>query len=962
LQTLNWKSIEEKWRKKWFEAKIFEADPNPAKPKCFVTFPFPYMSGPLHVGHGYSCSRVDVYARYMRMKGFNVLFPWAWHWTGETVAGASERIKLGDEKFIYALKVVDGVPEEELKKFVNPVYMAKYYTDYNREAVKKLGLSIDWRREFHTSSYHPTFSRFVEWQYLKLKEKGFVVQGTHPVVWCPKCESATGEADRLEGSGVIPEEYILVKFRFEDDWLPAATLRPETIFGVTNLWLNPEATYVKAKIDDENWIISKEAAEKLKEQLRNVKILNEFKGVNLIGKTCKEPVNNREILILPGWFVDPANATGVVYSVPSHAPYDWLALKDLQKNPEILQKFEIQPEKVGEIKPISIIKVEDFGDHPAIEIVEKMDIKNQNDPKAEEATKIVYRKEFHTGIMKENCGVYAGKPVAKIKQQLVEDFKQKGLMDTMWELPQKVVCRCTTQCMVKVLKDQWFLNYSNPEWKNLAKQLLSNMKIYPEEARKWFEDVIDWLHDWACTRKTGLGTPLPWAPQWIVETLSDSTIYTAFYTISKHLKNIPPEKLTEEFFDYIFYGKGNLKNLAEKLGLNVEFLQTIREEFLYWYPVDLRNSGKDLVPNHLTFYIFHHAALFPPQHWPKAIGVNGFMRVEGEEMHKSKGNFIPLKKAVEDFGADVTRCTVLLAAEDMDDPDWRASSLKEVTRNLNSFYRYILELNNLKNGKDEIGHVEKWFLSILQRRIQKVSESIENLKTRTALENALYEVWNDFRWYLRRVEKPHKPTIQKAINIWIKLLTPFIPHLCEEIWEKIGEEGFISTSQWPIFEEKQISLIDEEAEELVKSLMEDTKHILKTTSLQPKKIYFYVAAGWKWEIYLKILEKRSTQKIGKELIREFMVQPKIKDMGEKAAKFIVKMVDEIAKMPKDILDKKLKIGFLDEYFYLQDASKFFEKEFNAKIYVFREDDPKIFDPKNRSGLAEPYRPAIYILE
>jgi len=961
LQTLNWKAIEEKWQKRWSEAKVFEANPDWNKPKCFVTFPFPYMSGPLHVGHGYSASRVDVYARYMRMKGFNVLFPWAWHWTGETVAGASERIKLKDEKFIHALRVVDGVPEEELEKFVDPVYMARYYTDYNREAVKKLGLSVDWRREFHTSSHHPTFSRFVEWQYLKLKQKNFIIQGTHPVVWCPKCESPTGEADRLEGSGVTPEEYTLVKFRFEDGWLPAATLRPETVFGVTNLWLNPEATYVEALVDGEKWIVSKEAAEKLKEQLKKVEVLREFKGLELMGKTCREPVEEKEIPILPGWFVNPSNATGVVYSVPAHAPYDWLALRDLQNNPSLLEKFGIPVEDVKKIKPIPMIRVEGFGEYPAVEIVEEMRIKDQNDPKAEEATKIIYKKEFHRGVMRENCGKYSGRLVSEVKQVLVEDFKRKGLMDSMWELPEKVVCRCTTQCLVKILRDQWFLNYSNPEWKKLAKELLSKMKIYPEEARRWFEDVIDWLHDWACTRKTGLGTPLPWAPEWIVETLSDSTVYMAFYTINRHIKalNIPAEKLTEEFFDYVFYGVGEPEKIAEKMGISIEALKDMRKEFLYWYPVDLRNSGKDLVPNHLTFYIFHHAALFPPEHWPKAIAINGFMRVEGEEMHKSKGNFIPLRRAVEDFGADITRCVVLLAAEGMDDPDWRASSLKEVSSNLNSFYRYILELQNLGEEKEE-KHLEKWLLSILQKRIKKVSESIENLKTRTALETALYEVWKDFRWYMRRVEKPCKKTVFYATRVWVKLLTPFIPHLCEELWEKLGEKGFVSTASWPKYEEEKVSLEDEEVEELISLLVEDTKNILRVLNVQPKKICYYVAAKWKWETYLKILEKRKNGVLGRETIKEFMVQPEIRRMGGKAAKFIGKTIDEVLKMPGELLEKRLRIGFLDEYSYLLEAKNFFGREFKAEVEVFREDSPNIFDPKNRGSLAEPYRPAIYI--
>ena len=963
MKKVDFKAIEEKWQKKWFEAKIFEADPDWSRPKCFVTFPFPYMSGPLHVGHAYSAARVDVYARYKRMCGFNVLFPWAWHWTGETVAGASERIKLGDEKFIQALREVDGVPEDELKKFVNPAYMAEYYTRYNREAVKKLGLSIDWRREFHTSSLCPTFSKFIEWQYLKLKERGYVIKGTHPVVWCPKCESPTGEADRLEGSGVYPEEYTLVKFRFNDFYLPAATLRPETIFGVTNLWINPDATYVKTLVDGERWIISKEAAEKLKEQLKKVEILDEIKGLELIGKTCMEPVNGRNLLILPGWFVDPDNATGVVYSVPAHAPYDWLALKDLQENPELLKKFNIDVEDVKNIKPISIVKVEGFGDFPAIEIVSKMNIKDQGDPKAEEATKIIYKKEFHTGILKENCGNYANQPISRVKQQLIEDFKDKGFFDVMYELPEKVVCRCTTRCVVKVLQDQWFLNYSNPEWKEKAKNLLSKMKIYPEEARKWFEDVIDWLHDWACTRKTGLGTPLPWAKDWIVETLSDSTIYPAFYTVNKHIRmyGLKAEQLTENFFDYVFYGLGDAEKISKEIGIPANLISDIRKEFLYWYPIDLRNSGKDLVPNHLTFYIFHHAALFPPEHWPKAVGVNGFMRVEGEEMHKSKGNFIPLRQALDDVGADITRCTVLLAAEDMDDPNWRNTSLIEIRNNLNALYNFLLEIREIRDTREDETHMDRWLLTSIYHHVEKVSKNIEVLKTRTALETALYEVWRSFRWYLRRVEKPNRNAILKATSVWVRILAPFIPHLAEELWEKFGEKGFISTARWPRGEVEP-SLKDEVSEELIQNLFEDTKDIVKVIKVKPKRIFYYVASDWKWKIYLEVLSKRLEKSLNKGIIKNLISSLEIKEKGALAAKYIKKIVEDILKMPEDVAGKRLKVGFIDEYEVLMDAKKFFEKEFNALVYVFREDDKAKVDPKGKSQIAEPYRPAIFIEE
>ena len=954
------KKIEEKWQKAWEKAKIFEADPNPKKQKFFVTFPYPYMNGPLHVGHAFTASRIDAYARFKRMQGYNVLFPWAWHWTGQPLMGASERVAKGDEEFIKILKEVDGVPENELKKFVDPIYMATYYTNESRTAVKKLGLSIDWRREFNTIM--PTYQKFIKWQYENLKEKGYVIKGTHPVVWCPHCKSPTGDHDRQEGVGVTPEEYTLIKFKLDEEtYLPAATFRPETIYGVTNIWINPDATYVKALINGEKWIISEKAAEKLKEQLRKVDIKRKFKGRELIGKTFENPVTKERMPILPGWFVDPEQATGVVYSVPAHAPYDWLALKDLQEKPEILQEFGLNPKILEKIKPISIIKVEGFGEYPAIEITRKMGIRDQHDPKAEEATKIIYKKEFHGGILKENCMEYTGKKVRDVKEQLIEDFKKRGIADSMYDLPQPVICRCLTPCIVKILEDQWFLKYSDPKWKEKVKEAIKKMRIYPETATQWFLTVVDWLKDWACARRTGLGTQVPWSKGWIIETLSDSTIYMAFYTINKHIKKykIKPEMLTKEVFNYIFYGKGKINEISSKSGIEKHILEEMHNEFLYWYPVDLRVSAKELVPNHLTFFLFHHTALFPPKHWPKAIGVNGMLMIEGKQMHKSKGNFVTLKNAVETYGADATRCTLLLGAEGMDDSDWRSGNVRDMQNKLQTLYNFAKKIIEEK-GENEKGHLEKWLTSILQRRIKEVTENLEKMKTRTALETALFEVWNDIRWYIRRKEKTTK-TLKETLKMWLKLLTPFIPHICEELWSELNGEGFISIAEWPKINEKLIDLETEEKENIIKGLIEDTANIIKVMKKPPKKIFYYTAAEWKWKVYLKTLRRIkdgeiNIKKIIEELARDNEIKEKIKD----AAKLISKITRESSKISEKRKENILKIGKINEKEIIENAKKFLEKKFHAEIEVYSEEDEKRYDPKLKAVQAMPCKPAIYI--
>ncbi len=177
----------------------------------------------------------------------------------------------------------------------------------------------------------------------------------------------------------------------------------------------------------------------------------------------------------------------------------------------------------------------------------------------------------------------------------------------------------------------------------------------------------------------------------------------AFYTVNKHIKqnSLKAESLTPEVFDYIFFGKGDSAQLEAAIGIKASLLESMRSEFLYWYPFDLRNSAKELVPNHLTFCIFHHAALFPPEHWPRAMAVNGMLMVEGKQMHKSKGNFITMKGAVEKYGADATRCALLLGAEGMDDPDWRAENvgdLKTKFEALNGFASGIIASRQTRRG------------------------------------------------------------------------------------------------------------------------------------------------------------------------------------------------------------------------------------------------------------------------
>jgi len=340
----NPQKIEEKWQEKWDQEGIFQPEISD-KEKYFITIPYPYLNGNLHAGHTRTFTIGDVIARHRRMLGQNVLFPMGFHATGTPLIGLAELIAKRNPETMRIYTELHGIPEDVLEKLDSPEALAAYFGREAAAAMRLIGYSIDWRRKFTTID--PAYKKFIEWQFERLHELGCVVKGSHPVRWCPNDRNPVEDHDLLRGEGANILDYTLLKFRLKSDasntssepdasdksneWiLPCATLRPETVFGVTNLWINPDVVYAKARVNSEQWIVSAEAYQKLTYTDKEVERIGEISGRDLIGKTVENPVIDHDVLILPASFVDPANGSGVVMSVPAHAPYDYLALRDLK--------------------------------------------------------------------------------------------------------------------------------------------------------------------------------------------------------------------------------------------------------------------------------------------------------------------------------------------------------------------------------------------------------------------------------------------------------------------------------------------------------------------------------------------------------------------------------------------------------------------------------------------------------
>ena len=185
MAELNFKEIELKWQETWDKAKIFEADSKPGKKKYYTHFTYPYVNAYPHLGHFYTLMRPEAIARFKRMQGYNVLMPQGWHATGSPIVNAAQRVKEREPKQIHILAEMGITDEAHLKKFENAGYWIEYFMPEFKKDFKRIGISIDWRREYFTTSLNPHYDKFVRWQFNKLKEKNYVRVGKFPVVYCP---------------------------------------------------------------------------------------------------------------------------------------------------------------------------------------------------------------------------------------------------------------------------------------------------------------------------------------------------------------------------------------------------------------------------------------------------------------------------------------------------------------------------------------------------------------------------------------------------------------------------------------------------------------------------------------------------------------------------------------------------------------------------------------------------------
>jgi leucyl-tRNA synthetase len=770
--------------------------------------------------------------------------------TKKSKAAAKVNVAL---KYQFQIMLAIGVPIEEIHKFADPQYWLHYFPPLWKRDLTNLGCRVDWRRSLITTDANPYYDAFVRWQVNRLKQLGKIKFGKRYTVYSPRDGQACMDHDRASGEGVAVQEYTAIKLRVKE-WPEAAkakiqgaipeggevffvpaTLRPETMYGQTACFVGPTITYGIYEIakGKEYYFVADRAA-------RNMAFQNifpewgvfpkvaELQGADVIGTLVHAPlsVHKNGIRILPMETVKATKGTGVVSCVPSDSPDDYATIMDLSKKAEY---YKINKEW-AELEILPIIETPSYGNLTAKHLVETMKINSPKDAKQlAEAKDLAYKEGFYKGKMIH--GDFAGQSVADakplVRQQLIDAREAFAYA----EPDGQVTSRSGDECVAGHL-DQWFMNYGTPEasgdptWqpevlKHVQNEDGEGLNLWSTEAKNAFEKVLFWLSQWACARSYGLGTRLPWDQSQLVESLSDSTIYMAYYTIAHLLHkdyfgqergpaNVGPEDMTDEMWDYLFC---RTEEIPADTKIDHETLHKMRREFEYWYPLDLRVSGKDLIQNHLTFFLYAHVAMFPREYWPRAIRVNGHLLLNGEKMSKSTGNFMTLAESTSKFGADATRIALADGGDGMEDANFdetvansnilRMFELRQWCESVISdarllkegeTYSHVKDSERIKNNDSiqrtgEKSFFDNLFENEMNGLVRETERQYDQTNYKSAIKSGLYDFISARDFYREATKAAgigmHHDLIKLYVELQTLMITVVAPHWAEYIWLEV---------------------------------------------------------------------------------------------------------------------------------------------------------------------------------
>jgi len=758
--------IEKKWQQTWTESGAFEVEVDKSKPKYYVLEMFPYPSGKIHMGHVRNYSIGDVVARFKAMQGYNVLHPMGW------------------DAF--------GLPAENaaIKNETHPAKWTYQNIDEMREQLQRLGYSYDWRREL--ASCRPEYYKWEQKFFLKFLEKGLAYRKDSPQNWCPSCNTVLANEQVEEGlcwrcdseveqkdmeqwflritdyadellkdldmlDGGWPERVLTMQrnwigrsygaeltFQVKDmdKTIDVFTTRPDTLFGATFMSVAAEHPMVDDLIADaDNKAEIEEFVDNIKNMDRIKRGAEDLEKEGIFtGKYCVNPVTGKDIPIFVANFVLMGYGTGAVMAVPAHDQRDF----------EFARKYEL---------PITtVINPKELHDKGEVLDASTME-------------------EAYTapGILV-NSGDFDGMENEPAKKAVVEHLDESG-------------------------KGKMAVNYRLRDW-NVSRQRFWGAPIpviYCDDcgAVPVPEDQLPvLLPENAQVRKDGK-SPLP-----AMEDFVNCECPTCGKAARRETDTF--DTFFESSWYYLRYC--DPRNEDEPMS---------EEATSYWMNVDQYIGGIEHAILHLLYSRFFTKALrdtgFIKADEPFAnLLTQGMVLKDGGKMSKSKGNVVDPNAMINEYGADATRLFILFASPPVKELEWSDQGIEGAFRFLNRLWRLVEGLEDRLEPVAAASFTDPQIDAAKQLRfkehdtIRRATRDIENEFQFNTVIAAIMELVNEMYQLKDQLIDADPKALSSAVATAITLLSPVTPHLCEELWQIMGNTEGITKQPWPTFDEKAL--------------------------------------------------------------------------------------------------------------------------------------------------------------
>ena len=749
------KVIEQKWQDKWEADKLYRAVIDKTRPKFYALTMLPYPSGDLHIGHWYAMTPSDARARYMRMKGYNVLFP------------------MGFDAF--------GLPAENaaIKSGIHPMKRTYENIEQMRKQMRSMGTIFDWEREAVSSD--PGYYKWTEWFFIQLYKAGLAYRKMSPVDFCPNCnttlarEQVWGDDRHCErcGTPVIKKDlnqWFFKTTKYADellnfdgiDWpqtvktlqtnwidrsegasvifktetgnhdIEIFTTRPDTLWGATFMVFSPEHPLVEEITTPENKAAVEEYQAQAARQsdIQRGAVDKEKTGV-FTGGYAINPVNNERIPIWIADYVLMSYGTGAIMAVPAHDERDFAFAKKY----ELPIVPVIQPEGQGEAD------------------------------KPEEAY-------IGAGVMV-NSDQFNG-----TKVNIEKGRKNPGIAAVIDWLEEKGIGKES-------------VNYRYRDW------LISRQRYWGSPIPMIHCDV----HGWNPVPEDQLPVELPEDVEWKPTGESPLKLHPTWKNAPCPVCGEPATRETDTMDTFMCSSWYHLRYLSP----NYDQGPFDPKEYDYWMPVDTYTGGIEHATMHLLYTRFFHKALrdagIVEGHEPMLQLRNQGMVLgeDGDKMSKSKGNVIAPDVLVDKYGADTVRAYMMFFARWELGAPWDSHGIEGTARWIRRVWTIFTDppqLTTVSSPKGEADETKKHLRRRVHQTLKKVTHDFENFEFNTII-SSLMELMNEM-YKAREAGAEGSPEWSEAQEIYLKMMAPVSPHIAEELWtNQLGRPYSVHQQQWP---------------------------------------------------------------------------------------------------------------------------------------------------------------------